>query len=137
VLRTGPMDVRFPYDVNAMYVDRVLRDAQLQLTFGADGHAEGYPAGYAPVEDQYDMEIGYRDARTSTSESSELSPLQRRVRSAIGKAGAMGYTCEGIYSALHQQADGHYDPEKKACTSISTQYQIEVIPAFVFAQKSN
>lgn len=131
VLTTGAMDVRFPYDVNAMYLDRVLRDARLQLTIAADGHAEGYLAGYAPVEDQYDLEYGYRSARVGTSEDSEPSPLPRRIQSAIGKARALGYTCEGIYSALYRQADGHYDPEKGSCTSISTQYQISVIPAFV------
>ncbi len=131
VLTTDAMDLRFPYDVNAMYLDRVLRDAQLQLAISADGHAEGFLAGYAPVEEQYDLEYGFRDARTSTSEDSERGPLRRRMLSAIGKSGAIGYTCEGIYSALHQHADGHYDPEQGACTSISTQYQIKAIPAFI------
>jgi len=137
VLRTGPVDVRIPYDVNAMFVDRALLDAQLRVTLtdkgvkGDKSVIEGYLAGYAPIEEQYDLEIGFRDARVGTEENSEPSPFRRRMAAGIGKAGAMGYTCEGVYHAFYEHADGHPDPETGKCTSISTQYRIEAIPAFI------
>ena len=120
VLRTEPVDVRIPYDVNAMFVDRVLLDAQLQVALDdldVDNKIEGYLAGYAPIEEQYDLEIGFRDARVGTEENSEPSPFRRMVGAGIGKAGAMGYTCEGVYYAYYEHADGHPDPETGKCTS--------------------
>jgi len=134
VLRTEPVDVRIPYDVNAMFVDRVLLDAQLHVTLNAmdvNGSVEGYLAGYAPIEEQYDLEIGFRNARVGTAENSEPSPFRRKMGAGIGKAGAMGYTCEGVYQAYHEYADGHPDPDTGKCTSISTQYRIEAMPAFI------
>lgn len=134
VLRTEPVDVRIPYDVNAMFVDRALLDARLHITLSDKGDAsliEGYLAGYAPIEEQYDLEIGFRDARVGTGENSESSPFRRKMAAGIGKAGAMGYTCEGVYHALYEHADGHPDPETGKCSSISTQYRIEAIPAFI------
>jgi hypothetical protein len=97
---------------------------------------EGYLAGYAPIEEQYDLEFGFREARVDTSESSELGPRVRRMLSGIGRAGALGYTCQGVYYALREQADGHPDPETGKCTSISTQYMIRAIPAFIVANGS-
>ncbi len=68
VLYTEPVEVRIPHDINAMYTDRVLRDARLQVAIGENGVMAGYLAGYAPVEEQYDLEFGYREARVDTSE---------------------------------------------------------------------
>jgi hypothetical protein len=137
VLYTEPVDVRIPHDINAMYTDRALRDARLQVTIGEDGSVEGYLAGYAPVDVQYDLEYGFRQAKVDTSETSELGPLRLRMLSGIGRAGALGYTCEGVYYALREHADGHPDPETGECTSISTQYQIQAIPAFVMDDTGN
>jgi len=128
VLTTEPVEIRFPNIVNAMYVDRTLQEARLQLTLTEGGKLEGYLAGYSPVENVYDANIAFRNAKAA---SGEPSPLQRRIGSAFGKAGAMGYTCEGIYHALYEHADSHRDPETGRCRSISTQYRIEAIPAFV------
>ena len=139
VLRTEPVDVRIPYDVNAMFVDRALLDAQLHVTLSdvADnGSIEGYLAGYAPIEEQYDLEIGFRDAKVGTGEHSEPSPFRRKMAAGIGKAGAMGYTCEGVYHAYYEHADGHPDPETGKCTSISNQYRIDAIPAFIVEKNS-
>ena len=131
VLHAGSMEVRFPYDVNAMYVERVLLDARLQLTINSEGRLDGYLGGFAPVEDQYDLEYAFRNARKNSAKGSEMSPRQRRVATSFGKASVVGYTCEGVYSALYEHADGHYDPQRDRCTSISTQYQITAIPAFI------
>jgi hypothetical protein len=49
----------------------------------------------------------------------------------MGRAGALGHSCNGAYYALYQAADGHRDPATGRCTSISTQYRVRVAPAFV------
>lgn len=128
VLSTDPVDMRFQWTVNSMIADRPLRDARIQATLSEDGILEGYLAGYTPVEAMYDMSYGFRNAREPDG---ELSPLSRRIASAVGKARVQGYTCEGAYHALLEHADGHPDPETGLCTSISTQYRITAIPAFV------
>lgn len=131
VLTTEPVDVRFYSVLNAMYIDQVYRDARLQVTFDEEGVMSGYLAGYAPVENSYDVNFGYRDARAGYPGAPEPGPERTRTNSAIGKSNHMGYTCPGIYHALLEHADGHFDPELNRCTSISTQFQIEAVPAFV------
>ncbi|WP_439133318.1 hypothetical protein [Pseudomaricurvus sp.] len=128
VLTTEPVEVRFPNITNAMFVDRILEETRLQVNIAEDGKLEGYLAGYSPVENVYDANIGFRNAKAA---SGEPSPLQRIVGAGFGKAGAMGYTCEGVYHSLYKHADGHPDPETGRCNSISTQYRIQAIPAFV------
>jgi hypothetical protein len=54
----------------------------------------------------------------------------------MGAARVLGHTCNGAYYALHELADGHPDPESGKCTSISTQYRLETIPAFVVDAKT-
>ena len=51
--------------------------------------------------------------------------------SASGYAFTARHTCNGVYYALKQMADGHRDPATGQCTSISTQYRLKAIPAFV------
>ncbi len=128
VLTTAPVDIRFPWIVNAMYLDRHLRDARLHATIGDDGKLDGYLAGFSPVETVYDVNVGFRNA---VDAEGEPSPQQRIVGSAFGKASAMGYTCEGVYHSLYANADGHPDPETGKCSSISTQFRVQAIPAFV------
>ncbi len=130
VLTTEPADVQFHHVVNSMYLVRPLRDARLQVTLSADGELEGYLAGYTPVEAMYDVQFGYRDGSTSTGEP---APEHRRVGSANGAAFVLGHTCNGVYYALYEHADGHPDPDTGKCTSISTQYRISALPAFVIA----
>lgn len=128
VLTTDPTDVQFHSVTNSMYTVRVLRDARLQLTLAENGHLGGYLSGYTPVEAMYDLHFGFRSGRTSAG---ELAPLRLRSGSANGAAHVLGYTCNGVYHALREHADGHPDPATGKCTSISTQYRIEAIPAFV------
>jgi hypothetical protein len=52
------------------------------------------------------------------------------MASSNGAAFVLGHTCHGAYHALHEHADGHPD-ESGNFTSISTQFRIEAIPAFV------
>lgn len=125
VLTTEPLDLRYPSDTNGMYLENILRDAQLRMTFSEEGVLEGYISGYAPVEELYSANFGFRNA------TGQFASLRRKIGSSIGKASAMGYTCEGIYHALYEHADGHPDPETGKNMSISLQYRIEAIPAFV------
>lgn len=133
VLTIDPVDVRFHNIVNSMIDDRVLRGARLRLTFTADGGMEGFLAGYTPVEDMYDMNYGARHSRTAKG---EIAPERLRVGTSVGRAGALGHTCNGAYHALYDAADGHRDPATGRCTSISTQYRIRVAPAFVVGGQS-
>ena len=126
VLTTDPVDVRFHHVVNSMRLERELRDARLQLTLSPEGVLKGYLAGYTPIDSMYDLQFGYRQGRDGKG---NLSPL--RIYSAHGAGRVLGYTCPGAYQALHRLADGHPDPASGQCTSISTQYQIEAVPAFV------
>ncbi len=128
VLTIDPVDVRFHSVVNSMTDDRVLRDARLRLTFTADGGMEGYLAGYTPVEDMYNVQFG---ARISRNAKGELALERLRLQTSIGRAGALGHTCNGAYHAMYQAADGHRDPATGRCTSLSTQYRIRLAPAFV------
>jgi hypothetical protein len=128
VLTSDPTEVRVHNVVAAMFDDRVLRGARLRLSFTADGGMEGYLAGYTPVESMFDVQFGARSSRTDKGD-----PVPERVRASrsMGRAGALGHTCNGAYYALRQAADGDRDPKTGQCTSISTQYRIRMAPAFV------
>lgn len=128
VLTIDPVDVRFLNFVNSMKDERILRDATMRLTVTPDGGLEGYLAGYHPVENIYDVQFGTRNGRNARG---ELAPERLRVQTSMGRAGAHGYSCNGAYHAMLAAADGHPDPATGRCTSISTQYRIRMIPAFV------
>jgi len=98
------------------------------MTISKDGAMEGYLAGYTSVEDMYEFEYSFREGKDGNGKPAN----QRLIKvSSIGKAATLGHTCQGAYYALHEQADGHPDPATGRCTSISTQYRIKAIPAFV------
>lgn len=128
VLTTEPVDAGFQNETNSMYTERPLRDARLRVSIDADGRMSGYLAGYTPVEAMYDMAFAFR---SGVKLGGELAPLRLRQNSANGAAFVLGHTCHGAYQALHANADGHPDPVSGAYTSISTQYRIEALPAFV------
>ena len=128
VLTTEPVDMKFHWVINSMRLERPLKASRLQVNLSAEGRLEGYMSGYTPVEDLYDYWFGFRNGKDG---SGELAPLSRRAGSALGKAQVQGYKCEGVYFALKKYADGDPDPETGECTSISTQYVIKAIPAFV------
>ncbi len=112
-----------------MLFDRPLRDAVVKMTLGEDGVLDGYLAGYTGVEEMYDMQFGLRNGIDAVAIlDGERIP---RRGSGQGASRVLGYTCNGVYHALHEHADGHPDPETGRCTSISTQYQLTAIPAFV------
>jgi hypothetical protein len=128
VLTTDPVNVRFRHVVNSMILERPLTDARLQVTLSEDGHMSGYLSGYTPVEALYSLQYGYRNGKTRAG---EVAPPEVRAGTATGAAFVLGHTCTGSYHALYQHADGHPDPATGRCTSISTQYRLTAIPAFV------
>jgi hypothetical protein len=128
VLTTDPVDVRFHVVTNSMHLERPLKDARLRMTVTPDGGLDGILAGYAPVEELYDYQYGFRNGKDAKGDP---APLQLRTISSIGQAAVLGHTCQGAYYAMKQLADGDRDPKTGQCSSLSTQYRIKAIPAFV------
>lgn len=133
ILDTDPVDVVFHSIVNSMHMVRPLQDARIHATLSDNGHLKGYIAGYTPVEALYNYQYGFREGKTATGDP---SPLRLRLGSANGAARVLGYTCPGVYQAMHRLADGHRDPKTGKFTSISTQYRFEAINAFVVDVKT-
>jgi len=133
VLTTDPVNVRFHKITNSIYLERPLNDARLSMTLSAEGTLEGYLAGYTPVEDLYNFEYAYRNGKDA--KGGPASP-RAIMGSSNGRAGVLGYTCNGVYHSLHDLADGNPDPATGKCTSISTQYRVKAIPAFVVDVKT-
>jgi hypothetical protein len=128
VLTTDPVDVRFHKVTNSIYLERPLMNARVKVTLNQDGVLQGYLAGYTPVEAMYDLQYGYRDGKNAKGEPADPRLI---AGSSNGQAAVLGHTCNGAYHALQQFADGNPDPKTGKCTSISTQYRIKAIPAFV------
>lgn len=133
VLTSDPVNVRFHKITNGIYLERPLNDARVSMTLSADGVLEGYLAGYTPVEDIYDFQYAFRNGKNGKG-----GPADQRLItiSSMGQAAVLGHTCNGAYYALHELADGNPDPTTGKCTSISTQYRIKAIPAFVVDAKT-
>jgi hypothetical protein len=53
------------------------------------------------------------------------------MHTGVGAARVLGYTCPGVYHSLYKYADADPDPQSGRCTSISVQYRIKAITAFV------
>jgi Platelet-activating factor acetylhydrolase, isoform II len=110
VLLAGPMDVRVRLNIQIVAGDLTFRHAWVRLELQPDGSAHGQIFGFQPVSEYYDM-FGRQAGQAGAS--------------------ALGYTCTGLYAALTREADGDFDAETGACTSISVGYSFEAAPAFV------
>lgn len=126
VLTTDTVDFRFWKITNNYWLERPLKDMRLRMTVSPNGALDGYMSGYTPVEELYDFQYGFRSATTGP----DGEPAPRAIGSALGASVTVGHTCHGAWHALWAAADGHPDEEGR-CTSISTQYHIKAIPAFV------
>ena len=128
VLTTDPVDVRFHWVVNSIHLERPLQDARLRMTVTPDGALDGILAGYTPIEELYNFQYGFRNGKDGAGK-----PANPRLisGSANGQARVLDWTCNGAYYELKRLADGHRDAKTGQCTSISTQYRIKAIPAFV------
>ena len=85
------------------------------------------------MEEIYDFQYAFRNGKNGKGEPADM---RLRTISAMGQAAVLGHTCNGAYYALHELADGNPDPSTGKCTSISTQYRIKAIPAFVVDVKT-
>lgn len=126
-LYSDPVDIRVHNVVNGMYLERVLKGAQIQATLSPQGVLKGYIAGYTPVTELYDNHFGYRNGKEA---SGKQMAMQRILGTANGAARVLGHTCQGMWQSMHKLADGHPD-ERGRYTSLSTQYKFEARPAFV------
>lgn len=126
VLTTEPVDIRFRYVLVNLRMERVLRHARVRFTIGADGALDGILAGYAPIDNVFDAHFAFRNAVDVNGE-----PTPFRFQVARGTPDTIGFTCQGVYRALQDAADGDRDPDTGRCTSVSTQYEVRAIPAFV------
>lgn len=130
VLTTDPVDFTFFNDVNSIVLDNLIQDARLKVTIDENGAMDGYLAGYRPAVQAYDDIFGFRNGHKPTGEPAS------GAGSATGYAFTAGHSCTGIYYSLLENADGHYDPKTGKCRSISFQYRIQAIPAFVVDVKT-
>lgn len=128
VLTTDPVNVRFHWLVAGMHLERPLDHARIQAKFNASGGLEGYLAGYTRVEDMYNINYGFRNAKNDAGQS--IPPMRLSYLTVLGNT-VMGRTCHGAYAALNRLADGDRDPQTGRCSSVSTQYWIRAVPAFV------
>ena len=134
VLTTEPVNVRFHWLVAGLHLERPLNHARLHVTVNATGGLDGYLAGYTPVEAMYNLNYGFRDAKDDAGKI--VPPNRTAVLSILGNT-VMGRTCHGAYAALHALADGDRDPQTGRCMSVSTQYWLRAVPAFVVDAKTS
>lgn len=126
VLTTDPVDIRFRYVIVNLRMERELRRARVRFNVGANGSLEGILAGYTPIDSAYDLDFAFRSAVDVNGQ-----PTPFRLQVAGGTPDTIGFTCQGVYRAFQEVADGDRDPSTGRCTSVSTQYEIRAIPAFI------
>jgi hypothetical protein len=131
VLTTDPVDVRFRWSAEGWRLVRPLLGARLQLELSADGSGSGFLSGYTPIDEWYRNNYSY--AAAVNPDGTPPRP-GHPIFSAVGTGYLQGFTCHGIYQAMQRLADGNLDPHTGKCTSVSTQYRIRVIPAFVVSE---
>ncbi len=109
VLTTDPIDLSLPFYGNSAYAAIDLRDMnmKLDLTLGDDGKVRGLIGGY------YDFDKWWEYI------------LKIEFLVATGD-----WSCPALYTAAKELADGYPDPKTGECTSISSAFKIDALPAF-------
>ena len=109
VLITQPIDLKLPFYGNSAYAEIDLRDMnmKLDLTLGDDGKVRGVVGGY------YDFDKWWEYM------------LKIEFLIATGD-----WSCPALYEAAKRLADGYPDPKTGECTSISSAFKIDALPAF-------
>lgn len=115
VLMTDPKDILLtrPIGLQGARGQRAEWDfgrSRLRLAFRPDGSLEGLIGGYQPL----------------------LSLIQPQVLGGIGSVNAAGIDCASEYATLQKLADGRRDPATGQCNAISSAWQVDAVPAFVF-----
>lgn len=110
VLKTSTADVEVPLFGNYQYNRQLIQDMQVHMPLESDeDRIRGMVYGYYGVKQFYSYVRGL------------LSSFSNRHK----------YSCPGIYVAAHELADGHPDPETGECTTLSSAFKFEAVPAFV------
>lgn len=117
-LQTEPLDLRLRYR-NAVVDDEVVwLDARIDAVLHEDGQMTGTIGYFWEAENLFRILNGHQI---------DGQPTGRLA------AHSRGYMCAGLYRALWRAADGHFDPERGHCTSLSAAHWFEAIPAFVIS----
>src|SRR5262249_29472332 len=94
--------------------------ARLRLTIAEDGSAKGMLAGYLDLTAAFGTFFGHGKVHgKERADRAQLLPS------------SFGYSCPASWVALHQYADGYPDPKTGQCTAISTEREVQAVPAFV------
>lgn len=110
VLETNSADVEIPLFGNYQYNRQLIQDMQVHMPLGSqEDRLSGMVYGYYGVDQLYSYVRGL------------LTSFANRHK----------YSCPGIYVAAHELADGHPDPETGECTTLSSAFKFEAVPAFV------
>lgn len=112
VLKSSPADVHLPHYGNYQYIRQLIRDMQLEMDVsnGAD-KTEGMVYGYYGVDQLYSYVRGM------------LTSFANRHK----------FSCPAIFTAAHELADGHPDPETGDCTTLSSAFKFKAVRAFINA----
>ena len=115
VLKTEPLDLKLPFYSNSAYAELDLKEMRLELdlTQDKDGKVRGLIGGY------YDFDKWWEYM------------LKLEFLIATGD-----WSCPALYTAARELADGHPDPETGDCTSISSAFRMDALPAFVIHERA-
>ena len=108
VLTTEPGDIRLQLRMGPVDTWLWFRAARLKIELEKDS-AKGMLAGYADIEQLYSF----------------------NSQGTVDGGVVGGYTCAGIYGALHRLADGFADPETGICQAISTAWELTAVRGYV------
>lgn len=109
ILITDPADARLPFFGIDVERNMYIKDLRLNLDLNSDGKFKGMFAGYHDLENWWGF-------------------IQRI---ASNYAVTMQVSCPAFHEAVQKHADGHKDPTTGKCTSLSSAYNIETVPAFI------
>lgn len=110
ILESNSADISLPLFGNYQYNRQLIQDMQIRMPLeNTDDKIDGMVYGYYGVEQIYSYVRGL------------LTSFASRHK----------YSCPGIYVAAHELADGHPDPDTGDCTTLSSAFKFEAVPAFV------
>lgn len=115
VLTTDPQDVLLTRPIGlggprGLKVEWDFGRSRLHLAFRPDGSLEGLMGGYQPL----------------------IAFMEHQTLGGQGSATVAGIDCASQFVTLKKLADGGRDPKTGQCSRISSAFQVETVPAFVF-----
>ena len=116
ILTTEPIDIRIKEKQQTSDNEYWFREARLRAEILEDGGIKGVIGAYWDTTNLY-----------SFTNEQHIGEYHQGRNAAYNR----GFMCAGLYHAMARVADGHPDPETGQCTSISTAFLFEAVPAFV------